>query len=43
MGISVRVSLASPEADLAAAVRPGVSTIILPNVSCTPWPLDSLH
>jgi len=32
MGISVRVSLASPEADLAAAVRPGVSTIILPRV-----------
>ena len=32
MGISVRISLASPEADLAAAVQPGVSTIILPRV-----------
>ncbi len=32
MGVSVRISLASPEADLAAAVRPGVSTIILPRV-----------
>jgi citrate lyase beta subunit len=32
MGISVRISLASPEADLAAAVHPGVSTIIVPRV-----------
>jgi len=32
MGISVRISLASPEADLAAAVRPGVTTILLPRV-----------
>jgi citrate lyase subunit beta/citryl-CoA lyase len=32
MGVSVRISAASPEADLAAAVRPGVSTIVLPRV-----------
>jgi citrate lyase subunit beta/citryl-CoA lyase len=32
MGISVRISLASPEADLAAAVHPGVSTILVPRV-----------
>src|SRR5438105_9931085 len=32
MGISVRISLASPEADLAAAIRPGVSTILAPRV-----------
>jgi citrate lyase subunit beta/citryl-CoA lyase len=32
MGISVRISLASPEADLAAAIHPGVSTVLLPRV-----------
>jgi citrate lyase subunit beta/citryl-CoA lyase len=32
MGISIRISLASPEADLAAAVRPGVTTILYPRV-----------
>jgi len=35
MGISVRISLASPEADLAAAIHPGVSTILLPRVEAS--------
>src|SRR5258708_15783848 len=32
MGVSVRISLATPEADLAAVVQPGVSTVLVPKV-----------
>src|SRR5258708_831991 len=32
MGVSVRISAASPQADLAAVVQPGVSSVFVPRV-----------